>query len=225
MRPILGIQMRQKLVIAAALLWLLPASVCAQWLNFKTPGIPRTADGKPDLTAPAPRTADGHSDLSGLWQQAPNFLWLDMIQDVKDEAIFKPAARAVFQKRAAEYNVDGPYTRCLPLGPGDIFLGTFRVFQSPTEVALLRNGVGTITGRSSWTGANFRRTQTRHGGGIPWVTGTRIRSWSKQMDSTTRAGSIKWVTLVPRSFTLRRDFGASISGTSNFRSLLTTPRH
>src|SRR5215471_6513301 len=134
--------MEQRTAIPSALL-LLPFSVCAQWLNFKTPGIPRTADGKPDLTAPAPRTADGHSDLSGLWQQAPNFLWLDMIQDVKDEAIFKPAARAVFQKRAAEYNVDGPYTRCLPLGPGDILLpGLFRILQSPSEVALLRNGVG-----------------------------------------------------------------------------------
>ena len=52
--------------IPAALL-LLPISLFAQWPNFKTPGIPRTADGKPNLTAPAPRTPDGHPDLSGLW--------------------------------------------------------------------------------------------------------------------------------------------------------------
>ena len=31
----------------------------AQWLNFKAPGIPRTKDGKPDLSAPAPKMADG----------------------------------------------------------------------------------------------------------------------------------------------------------------------
>jgi hypothetical protein len=39
----------------------------AQWLDFPTPGIPRTPDGKPNLSAPAPRTADGKSDLSGVW--------------------------------------------------------------------------------------------------------------------------------------------------------------
>jgi hypothetical protein len=39
----------------------------AQWLNYPTPGTPRTRDGKPDLTAPAPRAADGKPDLSGVW--------------------------------------------------------------------------------------------------------------------------------------------------------------
>src|ERR1700687_4041360 len=39
----------------------------AQWLDFPTPGTPRTADGKPNLSAPAPRTADGKPDLSGVW--------------------------------------------------------------------------------------------------------------------------------------------------------------
>ena len=126
----------QRTVIPAALL-LLPASLCAQWLNVKTPGIPRTADGKPDLTAPAPRNPDGKPDLAGLWVPGPNFYWADIIHNIKDENIFKPAAEAVFQKRIADYNHDGPYTRCLPLGPGDILLGSS---QLPTEVALLRSG-------------------------------------------------------------------------------------
>jgi hypothetical protein len=39
----------------------------AQWLNFPTPGTPRTADGKPNLAAPVPRTAEGKPDLSGVW--------------------------------------------------------------------------------------------------------------------------------------------------------------
>src|ERR1700689_5276735 len=39
----------------------------AQWLNFPTPGTPRTPDGKPNLTAPTPRAPEGKPDLSGVW--------------------------------------------------------------------------------------------------------------------------------------------------------------
>jgi hypothetical protein len=39
--------------LAALLLTMVP--LIAQWLNYPTPGIPRTADGKPDLSAPTPR--------------------------------------------------------------------------------------------------------------------------------------------------------------------------
>jgi len=42
---------------------LLTASASAQWITVKLPRTPRTADGKPNLTAPAPRTADGKPDL------------------------------------------------------------------------------------------------------------------------------------------------------------------
>jgi hypothetical protein len=31
-------------------------------------GVPRTADGKPDLGAACPRSADGKQDLSGVWE-------------------------------------------------------------------------------------------------------------------------------------------------------------
>ena len=54
----------QRLFILCAFL---STGVHAQWLNFPTPGTPRTRDGKPDLAAPAPRAADGKPDLSGVW--------------------------------------------------------------------------------------------------------------------------------------------------------------
>jgi hypothetical protein len=56
----------QIFLCAIAALALAPVLLRAQWLDFRTPGIPRLADGKPDLTAPAPRTVDGRPDLSGL---------------------------------------------------------------------------------------------------------------------------------------------------------------
>ena len=57
------------LVVSIAVgLTLSPFPVAAQWLDYPTAGIPRTPDGKPNLSAPAPRTADGKPDLSGLWE-------------------------------------------------------------------------------------------------------------------------------------------------------------
>jgi hypothetical protein len=56
--------MRRALLLA---LILASSTARAQWLNFPTPGTPRTPDGKPSLAAAAPRAADGKPDLSGVW--------------------------------------------------------------------------------------------------------------------------------------------------------------
>ena len=71
------------LAIAASFLLTFTATpAAAQWLNYKPPGILRTADGKPDLTAPAPKMPDGKPDLSGNWRSdAAGFAETSRAQD------------------------------------------------------------------------------------------------------------------------------------------------
>src|SRR6187455_3142805 len=115
--------------IALAVSFLLTVSLSAQWLDWRTPGIPRTADGRPDL--------------SGLWAAAPSPYRFDLIQDLQDEAIFRPEAEAVFQRRVVDFRRDDPVTNCLTGGPSDMLSATYRIMQSPAIVGLLyENGTG-----------------------------------------------------------------------------------
>src|SRR6476620_2855167 len=61
--------MRNQVMVTAIILVVALTSVHAhaQWLNYPDARIPRTKDGKPNLTAPAPRL-NGKPDLSGVWQ-------------------------------------------------------------------------------------------------------------------------------------------------------------
>jgi hypothetical protein len=130
-------------IAVAAALCLLHIPLCAQWLNLPTPGIPRTADGKPNLTAPVPRTPDGKPDMSGMWQPEVNAYRFDVIQDLKDESIFRPEAEAVFLKRVTDFRRDDPVTNCLPGGPSDMLNTMYRIIQSPAvEAVLYENGMG-----------------------------------------------------------------------------------
>ena len=53
--------------VVAAIAAALSPSLSAQWPLYPLPGVPKGADGKPNLVASAPRTADGKPDLSGVW--------------------------------------------------------------------------------------------------------------------------------------------------------------
>ena len=59
--------MRRLIAVCSAVV-LLAGVADAQWLQYPDPRSPRTADGRPDLSAPAPTTPDGKPDLSGVWK-------------------------------------------------------------------------------------------------------------------------------------------------------------
>lgn len=112
--------------------------VAAQWLTLPTPGIPRTADGAPDLSAPTPRTADGRPDLTGLWGPAR------LSGELLDPAKIPEWARAQMAERERRFFEDSPYYRCLPSGPGYITAGPItsgyrRIVQNPIVIAILHS--------------------------------------------------------------------------------------
>ena len=149
-----------------ALLFLLafaPGGAPGQWLNLATPGVPRTRDGKPNLTAPAPRM-NGKPDLSGVWHVQPTpmaemkriygenadatdvpGMELDTISkyavnilvDFKsEESPLRPEAMARMQARQRE---GLPSEKCLPLGVplATLLSEPIRVVQSPGMIAIL----------------------------------------------------------------------------------------
>ena len=126
-----------KTVVLAILLSALTTSVEAQWLNYPTPGIPRTADGKPNLTAPAPRTPDGKPDLSGVWNKISAKYGANIVADLKPEEV-KPWAQALVKQRMEDLGRDSMTAHCLPVGPEySTREGFVRFVQTPALVVIL----------------------------------------------------------------------------------------
>jgi hypothetical protein len=123
--------MRLFLAVLTLMVGAVPAG--AQWLNRATAGIPRTPDGKPNLTAPPPRGADGKIDLTGIWNgPVPELLF--------DPANAQPWVNDLVRQRQQEYHKGRPSYQCLPSGPeADRFAGWKRILQTPTAIAILND--------------------------------------------------------------------------------------
>jgi hypothetical protein len=110
--------------------------IAAQWFHQPTPGLPRKADGKPDLAAPAPRMPDGTPDLSGLWQLTPGSYVVNAAQDLAPGDI-QPWAEARFRQHLEEFAKD---PSCfLPAGPRYYITGMPKIVQTSTQLVVLNN--------------------------------------------------------------------------------------
>ena len=100
----------------ALILWVTGVSLNAQWPNRPNPSVPRTPDGKPNLSAPAPRTVDGKPDLSGVWAVRNAGTLFYTTGDIKPDEML-PWAAAVYKEREDNYRRETDGIRCLPPGP------------------------------------------------------------------------------------------------------------
>jgi hypothetical protein len=136
---------------AACVVAALPGVVSAQWLNYPTAGVPRTADGQPNMSAPAPRTADGRPDLSGMWgwdtpakcgarcndfQLAREFM--NIAASRPGSLPYQPGVADLVRKRTAAQDED-PNVHCMPRGAPRIWTDDYykRIFQFSDRVIIL----------------------------------------------------------------------------------------
>jgi len=128
-----------------------PASLFAQWVDYPTAGVPRTADGKPDLAAPAPRGADGRPDFSGMWGWENRFNcgakcndtqisreFINIAASLKDPVPYQAWAAELVKKRSVEQGLD-PNVHCMPLVSPRIWTDDYykRIFHVPGRVLIL----------------------------------------------------------------------------------------
>jgi hypothetical protein len=124
------------------------ASSSAQWLKFPSQGIPRTVDGKANLTAPAPRTADGKPDLSGIWQQPNGVKYtINLAADLKPgDVSFQPQAAELYNQRQSTLSKDDPVGYCKLPGVPEMSAVPYpyKIIQNPGLVIILFEAFATF---------------------------------------------------------------------------------
>jgi hypothetical protein len=124
----------------------------SQFLGYPTPGVPHTADGKPNLAAPAPRTADGKPDFSGMYGWINIGTWcgaectdtqisrefINIAASLKSPPPYQPWAADLVKKRSVEQGLD-PNVHCMPRGAPRIWTDDYykRIFMVPGRMIIL----------------------------------------------------------------------------------------
>jgi hypothetical protein len=162
--------MRLRHAAVAVLFTAAVATAHAQWINHPAAGIPRTKDGKVNLSARAPRTAQGKPDLSGVWAtdgtppaeieklfpgiadlavpgddpRGFNKFFMNVFADYKNEDVpIKPDALQILIERGKTLGKDNPTSHCLPAGVpmGDLLPVPRRFIQLPDLLVILYEGI------------------------------------------------------------------------------------
>jgi hypothetical protein len=153
---------------------LLPTGAGAQWLHYPTPGIPRTRDGKPNLSAPTQHASNGKPDLSGLWQVEPtpfdemtrlfgpeidslsvpgddirtfSKYAFSVLADFKPgEAPMRPEAAQIVERHMKTAGTANPTTLCLLAGIpfGGLLPFPNKFIQTPGVIVILQEGDGGV---------------------------------------------------------------------------------
>ncbi len=156
---------------AAAMLAWAPVGLVAQWPAYPTAGVPKTAEGKVDLSGPVPRTPDGKPDLSGVWQyvrqaappaasavasaSAANDItplsvrtsqFWNLGAAFPDGLPFQPWAAELHKQRVASNSKDNPDAHCLPLGLMQLHTHSQprKMIQSPGVIVILYEANGGV---------------------------------------------------------------------------------
>lgn len=218
---------------------LLSTHAAGQWLNYKNPGIPRLADGKPDLGAASPRLSDGKPDLAGVWAAEcsiydgnPCFtrsLFFDLAKDLKPGDVeMTPWAAGISAQRERRDHVDDPYGFCLPPGVPRIDFGggPFKVLQTPGVTALLYETLVGMIFRQVFTDG-----RPSPDSGEPTWLGYSVGRWDSDtfVVETTGFKDGGWIDIkkparAAMPCALRNGSGGPILATWTSPSPLTTPR-
>jgi hypothetical protein len=203
----------RSVVASFVILMTFAVSTKAQWLNYRTPGVPRTADGKVNLAAPPPRGPDGRPDLSGVWK-SPNADRLEAnIAQGPNAGAVQPWAQALFDKRLGDVRADSPRARCLPLSvPFHNVFDLLRIVQTPALTVVMYEAPNNVF-RTIFTDGRELPTDPN-----PAWLGYSIGRWDGETVVITSSGfnDLGWLDFGghPQSGTLRlterlhrRDFG------------------
>jgi|KBSMisStandDraft_5_1062788.scaffolds.fasta_scaffold136040_2 hypothetical protein len=169
------IDLSKRIAIGCLLASLTALVVHGQWLNYPTPGIPRTADGKPKLDTATPRLRNRRPDISGMWGDvcmngsdcfATKSMFFDIMRGAPKPVDMTPWATEVQQQRFARDKIDDPYASCLPPGiPRMYFNNPFKIVVTSGSVVFLHE---------SAVGSTFRQVYTDGRAFPPVVDPTRL---------------------------------------------------